>query len=513
LKIGSQLIETYCSVTALNELEVDLLYYLVAGRICISLCNSAKALKLRPDSAYIGISAKPAENLLNFWLESGPIKVTNAFRRAAGFPTKSSPSLEFFNASRQKFLSSALSLSYEQPIVMEKAAFQYMYAANGTSFLDAYNNIMLVGHAHPHVTEKGFNAMRKLNTNTRYHYEALYHYSEKLVSYFPDNLSKIFLVNSGSAATDLAIRLAKNYTGKRKIAALEYGYHGNTVSGISISHYKHRNGIEYPETLICPLPHPSRSYKNFEDNPGNKYIEATNAILRNSSDDLAAFFAEPIVGCGGQVPLPKDYLKQVYSLVRQFGGVCVSDEVQVGFGRLGSHFWGFELYDVVPDIVVLGKPIGNGHPMGAVICTPEIAESFSSGPEFFSSFGGNPVSCTIGEAVLEVIENENLQSHAWETGNYLIKELIALQAEFPHISEVRGSGMFLGVELMHSNKIEATSWAKAIKNGLRKKNVLIGTDGPKDNVLKIKPPLPFNSDNANELTEKIHDLLKTIHYS
>jgi 4-aminobutyrate aminotransferase-like enzyme len=150
--------------------------------------------------------------------------------------------------------------------------------------------------------------------------------------------------------------------------------------------------------------------------------------------------------------------------------------------------------------------------MGAVICTPEIAESFSSGPEFFSSFGGNPVSCTIGEAVLEVIETENLQNHALETGNYLIKELKTLQDEFPHISEVRGSGMFLGVELMHSNKIEATSWAKAIKNGLRNKNILIGTDGPKDNVLKIKPPLPFNKTNANELTEKFHDLLRTIHY-
>lgn len=512
LEKGSLLIESYCSVSPLEELEVQLLYYLVAGRICLSLCNSAKALKFQPDSKYISISAKPAENLLNYWIRLGPIKPTNIFRKAAGFPTKPYSTADTFKTLRKKHLSSALRISYEKPIVMEKAAFQYMYATDGVSFLDAYNNIMLVGHAHPYVSEQGSLAMKRLNTNTRYHYKALYSYSEKLLNRFPDKLSKIFLVNSGSAAADLAIRLARHYTGRNKIAALEYGYHGNTAAGISISHYKHRQGTNYPDTLICPLPKSNGNTSTSNTIGAPDYGQKCAEILKNSGRDLAAFIAEPIVGCGGQVPLPKEYLKQVYAQVRELGGLCVSDEVQVGFGRLGSHFWGFEMYDVIPDLVILGKPIGNGHPMGAVVCTEEIAESFGSGPEFFSSFGGNPVSCAIGEAVLEVIEKNGLQKHAMTTGDFLIRELKALQIEFPHIADVRGRGLFLGVELLKSNKAEATDWAKTLKNGLRNKHILIGTDGPKDNVLKIKPPLPFDKGNAQELTETIYDLLKEIEY-
>lgn len=216
-------------------------------------------------------------------------------------------------------------------------------------------------------------------------------------------------------------------------------------------------------------------------------------MLDKTGDPIAAFIAEPIVGCGGQVPLAVGYLKALYPEIRKRGGLCISDEVQTGFGRMGSHFWGFEKHGVVPDMVVLGKPMGNGHPMGAVVTTDEIAEAFNNGMEFFSSFGGNPVSCAIGMAVLEVIEEEELQKNALETGGYFMNELRKLQKEFPQIGDVRGSGLFIGIDLVTEPQTREpnTQLAQYLKNKLRENYILVSTDGPYDNVIKMKPPLCF----------------------
>lgn len=499
----------YCAESTLTPLEADLLYYLIAGRLCMSLSNSALAKKDRPGSAYVAISEEPARRLLFDWLKINPKAASDTFRQAAGLPAAVPSDPASFQERRQRFFSPALSLSYRQPIVMERAAFQYMYAADGATFLDAYNNIMLVGHAHPHVVEKGCKAMRRLNTNTRYHYEALLSYAERLLARFPAPLNKVFFVNSGSAATDLALRLARWYTGNQKVAALESGYHGNTMAALAVSPYKHREGMRFPDTLVCPLPKAFGSGLADNGSAGAHFGAECREILQRAGS-LAAFIAEPVVGCGGQVPLPAGYLKTVYPAVRALGGVCISDEVQVGFGRLGSHFWGFEMQGVVPDIVVLGKPMGNGHPLGAVVCTEPIAEAFARGPEFFSSFGGNPVSCAIGQAVLEVIDREGLQAHAAGVGQYLIRGFRDLQANYPHIADVRGSGLFLGVEFAHAGGAPATDWARAVKEGLRQGHVLVGTDGPHDNVLKIKPPLPFDRNNSDEVLDKIEAILKGI---
>ncbi|MFM1879007.1 MAG: hypothetical protein RLZZ241_1873 [Bacteroidota bacterium] len=512
LEAATQMLIAFHEVFPLEPLEIDLLYYLIAGRLCISLCNSAKAIRETPDSEYIGISSKPAANLLELWLQINPIHASNTFRTALGFNPSSQDENIGLPKMRTRFFSAALSLSYNRPITMEKAAFQYMYGADGSTYLDAYNNIMLVGHSHPYLGMQGARAMNTLNTNTRYHYRALYSYTEKLLAHFPKKLSKVFFVNSGSAATDLALRLARKYTGRRTIAALEYGYHGNTESGIAVSHYKHRHGVLYPDTLVCPLPNLFEYHKSGIESNGSILGSQCTVILQDSNQPIAGFIAEPIVGCGGQVPLPKGYLKLVYEKTRTLGGVCISDEVQVGFGRLGSHFWGFEMHEVEPDIVILGKPIGNGHPMGAVVCTQEIAEAFAQGPEFFSSFGGNPVSCAIGEAVLDVIQKETLQQQALKTGNYLKNQMLELKSHFAHIADVRGAGMFLGIELLEEMHKPATQWAAQIKNGLRDNSVLIGTDGPHDNVLKIKPPLTFNTLNCDEITSKMYDLLKYMPY-
>jgi 4-aminobutyrate aminotransferase-like enzyme len=240
------------------------------------------------------------------------------------------------------------------------------------------------------------------------------------------------------------------------------------------------------------------------------YVQKAAVALHNSSRPVGAFLAEPVVGCGGQVPLPLGYLKDVYALIRKQGGVCISDEVQVGFGRLGEWFWGFERHDVVPDLVILGKPMGNGHPLGAVITTDAINASFENGMEFFSSFGGNPVSCAIGMAVLDVLEEEKLQEQALETGAHLKKLLTGIKKEYDWIGDVRGSGLFLGVEMVKDpvTKEPYTALSQYVKNELRDGGFLIGTDGPYDQVLKIKPPMCFDKDNARELADAMRHILE-----
>ena len=514
LQSAAQVIKGYHSVIPLKKKELDALYYLVAARLCISVCNSAYAKTLKPDSEYIIISEKPAWALLRKWLTINPLMAAMAFREAVGFAAAIQTTTEVQLERRTKFFSDALTMSYEQPIQMQRSAFQYMYDTDGNTFLDAYNNIMLAGHSHPTVVRAAQKSMARLNTNTRYLYDELSEYSERLLSHFPSELNKVFFVNSGSAASDLAIRLAMTHTKKEKIMVMEHGYHGNTRMGIAVSHYKYEHeGGSGKEQYIIETPMPKAFGSGFEDdgNAGKHYANQTVRKISENVDAIAAFIAEPIVGCGGQVPLAKGYLKEIYPKIRAQGGVCISDEVQVGFGRLGDYFWGFEMHDVVPDMVILGKPMANGHPVGAVVTTAEIADSFANGMEFFSSFGGNPVSCVIGNAVLKVITKEKLQEHAKRTGDYLKFLLQDLKKKHAQLADVRGLGLFLGVEIFDGNGNPNPKLAAKIKNELRQKHILIGTDGPYDSVLKIKPPLSFTTTDCDILVKAIEAVLIDSH--
>ena len=511
LEIAHTVIRTYHKILPLNEEEVDSLYYLIAARLCTSVLNSAHTKKIKPKSSYITVSEKAAWKLLRKWLTINPILARNTFRNACGISEVIGDNLKTQIEHRNRNLSSVQSLSYLKPIQMSGAAFQYMYDTDGNTFLDAYNNIIQVGHCHPKVVRAGQRTMAKLNTNTRYIYNELLSYTDKLLSKFPSHLKKVFLVNSGSAASDLALRIAKTHTNKQKVLVLEHGYHGNTQNGIDISHYKynHKGGNgKINDVLQAELPKYFNSKFKTEDDITEYHTSLVKKTIEANSEQIAAFIAEPIVGCGGQVPLPKNYLKAVYKDIRAQGGLCISDEVQVGFGRLGKYFWGYEMYDVVPDIVILGKPIGNGHPMAAVVTTEEIAESFNNGMEFFSSFGGNPVSCAIGEAVLHVLEDENLPNKAQSVGDYLKKGLYKLQKRHPELADIRGEGLFLGVEILDGQGNYDTEMAAFIKNELRLKYILISTDGPYDNVLKIKPPLYFNIENADQLLYELDGILE-----
>lgn len=393
---------------------------------------------------------------------------------------------------------------------MQRAAFQYMYDGYGNTFLDAYNNIPHVGHSHPRVVEAGQKQMAILNTNTRYVYDVLNEYAERIMSKFPPELNKIYFVNSGSAASDLAIRLARHHTKCQNIMVMEHGYHGHTTTAIDISDYKFNNKKgPGQKPFILKTPIPDTYWGKYTDKKaGINYANEAIDMLGNFGKQVAAFITEPIVGCGGQVPLATDYLKTLYPAIRAQGGVCISDEVQTGFGRLGNHFWGYEAQEVVPDIVILGKPMGNGHPMGAVVTTQAIADSFGQGVEFFSSFGGNPVSCAIGLEVLYVLEEEYLQQNALEVGDHYKNLMHELSKDFACIGDIRGSGLFLGFEIINEEGNQNPALASLIKNELRNRQILIGTDGPFDNVLKSKPPLCFTMKNAETVVENIQEILK-----
>jgi len=513
---ASEVLKGYHEVLPLEARELGVLYYLVAGRLCMSLMHSARAAGDSPGNAYLGVSERQAKDLLDKWLLINPRKAGDAFRDACGMKPLEQAPVSDLMGKRNLHISRSQSVSYRQPVWMERAAFQYMYDAYGNTFLDAYNNIPHVGHEHPRVVEAGQRQMAKLNTNTRYLYDILGDYAEKLVRKFPAPLKKVFFVNSGSAASDLAIRMARTHTGHRDVMVLEHGYHGNTQLGIDISHYKFGGaggrGLE-DYILKVPIPDTYKGRFTIDDGTAGKaYAEIAEEILLESGGETSAFIAEPVVGCAGQVPLAKGYLESLYPVVRKKGGVCISDEVQTGFGRMGSVFWGFELQGVIPDIVVLGKPMGNGHPLAAVVTTDEIARSFDNGMEFFSSFGGNPVSCAIGLAVLEVIEEEGLQANAFETGTCFQDHLSKLMDEFPCIGDVRGQGLFLGVEFVKDrlpNKPDR-ELAGLVKNKLRERFILVSTDGPDDNVIKMKPPLCFSKENAREVVENMRTILRSV---
>lgn len=505
------LVSGYHQVLPLNEVEISVLYYLIAARLGISLIMANHSRGQDPDNAYIGIHEKKAILLLERWITIHPYMAEDRFREACRCKARFRKSFSMYRRERDQHFSKALSLSYQSPIVMEKAAFQYMYGDAGKTYVDCVNNIMHVGHAHPEVVEAGQRQMAFLNTNTRYYYDSLSNYADKLLHHFPEKLSKVFFVNSGSAASDLAIRLARNYTQRKDLIVMEHGYHGNTATGIETSHYKFAGkGGQGPEKYIhvAPIPDTYRgNYKASDQEAGTKYANEMKPYLQNP---IAAFICESIVGCGGQIMLPADYLSRVYEKIRDSGGICIADEVQTGFGRIGTHFWAFEKYHVIPDIVILGKPMGNGHPLGAVICTEEIAAAFENGMEFFSSFGGNPVSCEIGAAVLNVIRSESLQTHAMETGNFLITQLMSLKDRFFLIGDVRGSGFFLGIELVtnRDTRSPATAEAKIIVNQMKEHGFLLSTDGPFNQVIKFKPPMCFSKKNASELVEALETTLR-----
>jgi ethanolamine-phosphate phospho-lyase len=505
------IISGYQKHISLTQDEVDLLPDLITSRLCISLCNSAEKKHLGQDNEYVLISEKPAWYLLELWAKTNPIAIQRYFYEAVGFQKNENFPKAEINKIRAKIAGKSLGLSYQEPIQMTSALFQYMFDEKGNTYLDCYNNIPHIGHCHPTISKAISSQTRKLNTNTRYLTDSFNKSSEGLLKYFPEQLTKVYYLNSGSEANDLAIRMARTITGRNTVVVLEHGYHGNTATGIEISSYKFdgKGGKgKGPNILKLPLPNLFKGKLK----TAQEYAKDAINLIKQLPEKPCAFIAESISGCGGQVPLAEGYLQILYEYFAANGIITISDEVQTGFGRLGNWFWGFEMHNVIPDIVVLGKPMGNGHPVAAVITTENMSENFSNGMEFFSSFGGNQVSCEVVASVLEVIETENLQENAKAVGKYFKDELQNIKNKYPAIADVRGEGLFLGIEFQTNSGQPDKATANFIKNELKLKFILTGTDGPFDNVLKIKPPLCFTKENVDFFINKFEGILRTMNH-
>jgi 4-aminobutyrate aminotransferase-like enzyme/Ser/Thr protein kinase RdoA (MazF antagonist) len=418
---------------------------------------------------------------------------------------------------RQQHLGRNLSIAYAAPIRMVRGAGQFLIDQDGRKYLDTVNNVAHAGHEHPRIVKAGQRQMAVLNTNTRYLHENIIHFAEELIARFPEPLTVAFIVNSGSEANELAIRLARTYTGQKDMIVSQVGYHGNTNACIEISSYKFdgKGGKgRQPHIHVIPIPDLYRGIYRAEDSQAaNHYANHVQQAIDEMKQEgkmPAALIFESVISCGGQVELPKNFLYNAYQYTRKAGGLCVADEVQTGCGRPGNHFWAFEAHGVVPDIVTIGKPIGNGHPLGAVVTTRAVADAFTNGMEYFNTFGGNPVSCAIGLEMLKVIREEGLQENALSTGNYLKAGLSSLMKDFPIIGDVRGPGLFLGFELVLDpiTKEPATSQASYLINRMRDKAILMSTDGPYNNVLKIKPPLVFSRSDSDYLLDALRRVLQ-----
>jgi 4-aminobutyrate aminotransferase-like enzyme/Ser/Thr protein kinase RdoA (MazF antagonist) len=510
----------YHNIYPLTEQELDLLYYLIAARLCISVTQSAFNASIETNNEHHFVSEKPAWELLYKLIRINPIKAQDSFRKACGITGVIDGSdYSVLLKQRTEHIGRNLSVSYKEKLKIVKGALQYLYDDKGRTFIDCVNNPSHVGHCHPVVVKKMQKQLATLNTNTRYLNDNMIEYAKRLTATLPSSLSVCYFTNSGSEANDLAVRMARHFTKRKDIIVLDHAYHGTSTVAMEMSPYKFdgKGGAgKMPWIHKAISPDLYRGPHKYDDvEAGKKYAADVQRIIKELEEEgkaPALFVCETLLGVGGQMPLPPGYLQAVYKYVKDAGGVCIADEVQVGFGRVGDKFWGFQLQDALPDIVVMGKPIGNGHPLAAVVVTSEIADAFNNGMEYFNTFGGNPVSMTAGIAVLDVIQEEQMQQHAKETGEFLMQGLSRLMEKYPLISDVRGHGLFIGAEMVtnRDTREPAIKQIDVLIEQMKEKGFLLSTDGPLHNVLKIKPPMPFSKENAEEMIACLDKVLITL---
>ncbi|MGB0901030.1 aminotransferase class III-fold pyridoxal phosphate-dependent enzyme [Halocynthiibacter sp.] len=422
-------------------------------------------------------------------------------------------------ADREAYFGKNLKLSYSNPAMLVRGWKHHMFDEWGRPYLDAYNNVPHVGHAHPRIQAVAADQLKRMNSNTRYLHPAQVAFAEKIRSKLPDPLNVCFFVNSGTEANELALRLSRAASGAKGMVTPNHGYHGNTTGAIDISAYKFnaKGGVGQADwvELVDVADDYKGSYKRDDPQAAQKYanlIDDAIISLQEKGHGVAGFIAETFPSVGGQIIPPKGYLPAVYDKIRAAGGICIADEVQTGLGRLGDYYFAFEHQGAVPDIVVLGKPIGNGHPLGVVITTREIADKFAEGPEYFSTFGGSTLSCRMGKEVLDIVDDEGLQENAQARGGELMTGLESLMSKHEVIGDIRGMGLFIGVELVtdRDTKEPATDAASYVINRLREHRILTGREGPNDNILKIRPPLTIDAEDIDMLIGVMDKVLNEV---
>lgn len=415
-------------------------------------------------------------------------------------------------ARRERALGPAYRLFYANPVHLVRGEGVWLYDPDGKAYLDVYNNVACVGHCHPHVTAALSKQAATLNTHTRYLTDGIVDYAERLLSTFPKELSHVMFACTGSEANDLAYRAARTFTGGTGVIVTQLAYHGVTIA-ISEMSPSLGSGIELGSHVrTVPAPDLYRSggkdvAETFAENVGKAIADMQAHGIRP-----AALLVDSIFASDGIYSDPAGFLAPAVDVIRKAGGVLIADEVQPGFGRTGEGMWGFARHGLIPEIVTMGKPMGNGHPMSAMVAQPHILEVFGERTRYFNTFGGNPVSCAAGMAVLEVIEQEGLIANAKDVGAYMRDGLRALAQRHELIGDVRGAGLFVGVELVKDRATlqPATAETSRLVNGLREKRVLISACGPGANVLKIRPPLVFSRANADIFLNAMDEVLTDI---
>jgi 4-aminobutyrate aminotransferase-like enzyme len=401
---------------------------------------------------------------------------------------------------RTRALGPAYRLFYEHPVHVVRAEGVWLYGPDGEAYLDAYNNVAVTGHCHPHVTQAIAAQVRVLNTHTRYLNEDVVTYAERLLQKLPPALSNVMFTCTGSEANDLALRIARTCTGGSGVVVTETAYHGVTAALAELSPSLGQGVLLGPHVRTVPAP------KN-SGNVGGDFAAGVAAAfedLRASGVKPAALLVDTLFSSDGLFPDPPGFLAAAADAARAAGALFIADEVQAGFGRSGTHFFGFARHGLTPDIVTMGKPMGAGHPLAGLASKPEILEAFGKASRYFNTFGGNQVSCAAGMAVLDVIEGEDLMQNAARVGAVLRHDLEAVAAKSAALGEVRGAGLFLAVDSADAKT------AAAIVNGMRARRVLISATGPGGNVLKIRPPLVFSEENAAQFMDALKDVLRSI---
>ena len=508
-----EFVQAYNSITALEREEIDLLPDLIMARLVASLAIATwRARRFPENREYIIGDAKFMADGLKALSQLPTHDTTRRLREACGFHDRpdvaaSQQSDEELKTRRELLLGSTFELFYDRPVNLVRGDGVWLYDSAGEAFLDAYNNVPLVGHCHPDVVNALSRQAATLNTHTRYLNDAVVEYAGRLLSLFPADLDRVMFSCTGSEANELAIRVARACTGNEGVIVTRCAYHGNTTTIAELS--PGDSGKETFEKWVETIPSPDtyrRAARSSSADWVQDYLDEVDLALermRGRGIQPAALLLDCGFTSDGMFMPPAGLVAGAADKIRAVGGVLIADEVQSGFGRLGQAMWGFEVHGAEPEIVTLGKPIGNGHPLAATIMQHELLDAFTQHDHYFNTFGGNPVSSKVGLAVLDAFERDGLLRNSEETGIYLKDCLNDLAADYECIGDVRSSGLFAGIELVSdpASKKPATDTARRIANNMRDLRILISTEGPHGNVLKIRPPLPFGPSHVDQLVD------------
>lgn len=416
---------------------------------------------------------------------------------------------------RAKVLGPNLPTFYEDPLHIVRGEGVWLWDADGRKYLDCYNNVPHVGHCHPHVVEAICKQSATLNTHTRYLHEGILTYAERLTATMADPLDSLIMTCTGSEANDIALRMAQAVTGNTGVIATDATYHGNTATVSRLSKGKRPAFDRVDNVAYVPAPD---SYRPFAETEADfaatfaQYVKSAIDDLTRSGHGFSALILCPYFGNEGFPDLPEGFLTETAKVVRDAGGLLIADEVQPGFGRIGTHFWGHQRAGIQPDIVTMGKPMGNGHPVAGVVTSSDIMAAFRSAFSYFNTFGGNPVSVAAANAVLDVLESENLIENARQVGDYAREGLKRLAKRHEVIGDIRGSGLFFGAELVldQATKTPATDYATRVANEMKDRGVILNKLGIHRNTTKIRPPMCFTRDHADLMLDALDDVLTNV---